>query len=124
MTHSGPTPRSSDRSEPAHNKRARIPDFPDAAYRDASPPAPLRVVAGTRGNASRSFRAPPLRIEIDPGDVAAPAVRLDVAEDVDGHPQQALDDRKLQPRPFGRCLHPQRKLVTCLRGASGVATGE
>src|SRR3546814_21042324 len=105
MTHSGPTPRSSDRSEPAHNKRARIRDFPDAAYRDASPPEPLRVVAGTRGNASRSFRAPPLRIEVDPGDVAVPAVRLDVDADVDGHQQQALDTRNLHSSPFVRSLH-------------------
>src|SRR3546814_2617294 len=63
-------------------------------------------------------------LEVDPGDVAAPAVRLDVDEDVDGHHQQALDDRKLQPSPFGRRFHHQRKLVPCLRGASGVAAGD
>src|SRR3546814_12785718 len=98
-------------------------DVPDAADRDAWPPDPVRVVAGTRGNAARSVRAPPLRIEVDPGDVAVPAVRLDVDEDVDGHHQQALDDRKLQSSPFGRRLHHQRTLVPCLRGASGVEAG-
>src|SRR3546814_8628027 len=83
-----------------------------------------RSIPGAWGNATPSFRNPPLRIEVDPGDVAAPAVRLDVDEDVDGHHQQALDDRKLQPSPFGRRFHHQRKLVPCLRGASGVAAGD